>query len=135
MGEPTNDIARQVVELELVAQSGTDEELGVALELSHPADLAEYLRHAEEAPAKRVLEMLDADRSAEILSTLDGDDQERILALLKPQEVAPIRIRRAAAAAFGWRGPPLLRPARPGDRSGSADMPEERMKKKKKKSP
>lgn len=77
-------------ELALLTQPGREEDLRTFLLLLHPADVAELVGETTEGSALAILSKLDSERAADLVSELDPADQERILRLIRPEQLGPI---------------------------------------------
>ncbi len=90
MGEPVGPSEEDIDELELLTRPGREEDLRTFLLLLHPADVAEMVGHFSETTAKAILRHLDREHAADLLSELEPHEKERILSLIRPEEVGPI---------------------------------------------
>lgn len=87
MGKSTEE---ELDELQILTQPGREEDLRTFLLLLHPADVADLVDDVDARTALAILRHLDTERAAEMVSELDPDDQQRILQLIRPDELGSI---------------------------------------------
>lgn len=90
MSELGKSTEEELDELELLTQPGREDDLRTFLLLLHPADVADLVDDVDERTASAILQHLDAERAADMVSELDPDDQQRVLRLLEPEDWKPI---------------------------------------------
>ncbi|MBK8011551.1 MAG: magnesium transporter [Deltaproteobacteria bacterium] len=85
MLDPARSVDDEIDELELLIQPGREEELKTFLLLLHPADVAELVDDASDKVASAILRHMDSEHAAQLISELDPSEQERVLALIRPE--------------------------------------------------
>ena len=87
MLEAPRNVEETLDEIEVLTKPGRETDLGVFLDLLHPADVAELLSRTDNRMAMIVVDKIGYERAAEAISELDHDDQERLFTLLEPQKL------------------------------------------------
>ncbi|UCD62062.1 MAG: magnesium transporter, partial [Flavobacteriaceae bacterium] len=77
-----------LAEIELLIESGKDNDLRSFMEELHYADIAEIANDLNEESATYLIKLLDSDKTSDVLIELDDDVRESILNSLSSKEIA-----------------------------------------------